>query len=138
MGTEKNGKYCRCHRWANIQKKKTVLKLDFYNAYCCKYVWVNKAVVGSSHGDTPNYVGGGCGITWPVGWVQWAKWLIQVNEWVILGCFSLCFIKKHHDSSLNVSCSKRVMASYVIIKIHDVTSSYNVVMSLVMPLTAHM
>ena len=67
MGTEKNGnrEYCRHHRWANIQKKKTVLKLDFYNVYCCKYVWVNKAVVGSGCGDAPKYVGEGvasCGL----------------------------------------------------------------------------
>ena len=52
-----DGKYCRCHRQANIQKKKTVLKLDFYNVYCCKYVWVNKVVVGSGCGDVPKYMG---------------------------------------------------------------------------------
>ena len=58
-----------------------------------------------------------------------------VDKQVILGCFLLCFIKTHHDTSLNALHLKHVMASYVIIKTHDITSSYDVVTSLVMSLT---
>ena len=73
----------------------------------------------------------------PTGWVQWAEWLIWVNKQVILGGFLLCFIKTCHDASSNTLHLKHVMASYVIIKIHDITSSYNIVMSLVTSVTAH-
>ena len=75
---------------------------------------------------------------WPTGQVQQAEQLMQVSKQVILGCFSLCFIKTCHDASSNALCSKCIMASEVIIKTHDVTSSYNVVTSLVMSLTTHM
>ena len=70
-------------------------------------------------------------------WVQQAEWLIRVNKQVTLGSFLLCFIKICHGTSSNVLHSKDVMASYVIIKIHNVTSSYNVVTSLVTSLTMH-
>ena len=72
------------------------------------------------------------------GQVQWAEQLMWVNKQAIIGCFSLYFIKQMcHDASLNASHLKRITASCIIIKTHDVTSSYNIVMSLVSSLTAH-
>ena len=79
-----------------------------------------------------------CGIMWSMGKVQWAKQLIWVNKWVVSGSFSLCFIKTCQDASLNMSHLKCVMPSYIITKIHNVMSSYDIVMSLVTSLTVHM
>ena len=64
--------------------------------------------------------------------VQRAERLMRVNKRTILGCFSLYFIKTCHDTPLKASHSKCIMTSYVIIKTHDITSFYDVVISLTM------
>ena len=71
-----------------------------------------------------------CGIVQPVGQVQWAERLMQAPKRAMLGCFLLYFVKTCNDAPSNVSCSKHVTTSYVIIKTNDVTLFYDVVTSL--------
>ena len=42
---------------ARRQEFPVLKRLNCYDTNCCKYIWVNKVVVGSSCRDAPKYVG---------------------------------------------------------------------------------